>query len=536
MHIKNQTANNFKKAKSIENISKEDMKNLCHQMKKTATKTIDTWKEMKAEIKIKRKRKQVTLLTFVLIFEALRSEFLDLKMAPTLDYLVKLKFIPRVHIQSVEQFIKKVKHHCKPQEYDLIDEEPTNDLLNADPPNSYDDLQTLGEKLTWQPKMLDPSLTSQILFLLLLCQFDKSCLIVTIDDIMGWIEFKFVTKRGRKKIKRRDQGNYENLAKLVSLVIKHVYRMPPPWKVKADHGFNPRAILSCFLCYVISREGGPLRFRQFCVWINEPIEPSMKNRSGIEPKDGVLRRWHGFGFYQKPSKGIFDHLRKGKVSEKYQQRLLQRIIGKTDLEFMILDATSYKRPDTGKRETKPREIKHGLDSKKKPLKAGSYEKIHLAGAVTSKGHLLILSMTHTRSWGKGSGDCTQGLLLLKSMGHLYSFEELLADGAYYFQEIYKYCREILNVRATIRVKGSKKPTSKLDCDQREDAKVVWKRGLQFWKLSRKYGRRWLIETLISALKVSQTDKLHSRKFEAQTAEMFARSIGYNLSVILRHAE
>ncbi len=157
-------------------------------------------------------------------------------------------------------------------------------------------------------------------------------------------------------------------------------------------------------------------------------------------------------------------------------------------------------------------------------KKKGYLKIHIAVNIKTK-EILALEVTDEKSH---DGKVMPKLIehVLKINNDNIKIKSALGDGSYDSNENFKYLQK-KRIKPAIKVRKNSIISSKNNNIRNREAKFQT-RDLLKWKKRRRYGQRWIVETVFSSIKRMFGEYTSATKFQNMVKEMMMKVSLYNL--------
>ncbi len=184
--------------------------------------------------------------------------------------------------------------------------------------------------------------------------------------------------------------------------------------------------------------------------------------------------------------------------------------------IIAIDSTGIKVTNRGQWMTDKWDIKNKNKNKK------GYLKIHIAVNIKTK-EILALDVTDEKVYdGKVMEQLVEQVLENKNI----KIESVLADGAYDSNKNFTYLQK-KKIKPAIKVKKNSITSLKnYSLRNREVSSQI--KDLFKWKKKRKYGHRWMAETVFSSIKRMFGEYVSAVKFQNMVKEMTMKVSLYNL--------
>ena len=151
-----------------------------------------------------------------------------------------------------------------------------------------------------------------------------------------------------------------------------------------------------------------------------------------------------------------------------------------------------------------------------------YLKIHIAVNIKTK-EILALEVTDEKVYdGKVMEQLVKQVLENKNI----KIKSALGDGSYDSNENFKYLQN-KKIKPTIKVRKNSIISSKNNKIRNREVKFQ-KRDILKWKKKRKYGKRWMAETVFSSIKRMFGEYASAIRFQNMVKEMTMKVSLYNL--------
>ena len=152
-----------------------------------------------------------------------------------------------------------------------------------------------------------------------------------------------------------------------------------------------------------------------------------------------------------------------------------------------------------------------------------YLKIHVAVDIETK-EILALEVTDEKVHdGKVIKQLIEQVL---NNNHNIKIKSFIGDGAYDSNENFKYLKE-KRIQPIIKVKRNSIISSKNNKIRNEEVQLQTK-DYHKWKKKRKYGQRWMAETVFSSIKRMFGEYISATRFQNMVKEMTMKVSLYNL--------
>ena len=185
-----------------------------------------------------------------------------------------------------------------------------------------------------------------------------------------------------------------------------------------------------------------------------------------------------------------------------------------DCFVISIDSTGIKKTNSGQ----------WMDEKwHVPNNKKGYLKIHIAVNIKTK-EILALDVTDEKTH--------DGKVLRKLVSHVLDrpdkkkIESVLADGAYDSNANFRYLEE-KGIKPGIKVRKNSTISSRNNRLRNKETKLQSKDYLK-WKKKRKYGHRWIAETVFSTIKRTFGECVSATRFQNMVKEMMIKISLYNL--------
>ena len=157
-------------------------------------------------------------------------------------------------------------------------------------------------------------------------------------------------------------------------------------------------------------------------------------------------------------------------------------------------------------------------------KAGKkgYLKIHVAVNIKTK-EILALEVTDEKVHdSKIMKNLVEGVL---NNNHNIKIKSFIGDGAYDSNENFKYLKE-KRIQPIIKVKKNSIISTKNNKIRNKEVQSQTK-DYHKWKKKRKYGQRWIVETVFSSIKRMFGEYVYSVRLKNMVQEMMLKASLYN---------
>jgi len=165
-----------------------------------------------------------------------------------------------------------------------------------------------------------------------------------------------------------------------------------------------------------------------------------------------------------------------------------------------------------------------MQDKWKAEKKKGYLKIHVAVNIKTK-EIIALEVTHEKVHdGKVIKQMIEQVL---NNNHNIKIKSFLGDGAYDSNENFKYLQK-KRIRSIIKVKRNSIISTKKNNKIRNREVGFQIKDYHKWKKKRKYGQRWIVETVFSSIKRMFGEYTSAIRFQNMIKEMTMKVSLYNL--------
>ena len=160
-----------------------------------------------------------------------------------------------------------------------------------------------------------------------------------------------------------------------------------------------------------------------------------------------------------------------------------------------------------------------------------YLKIHMAVDVRSK-KILSMKVTDERVHdGKALPELVENAVKSNNVTAAAAVGKLFADGAYDGNEAFR-CASANGILPCINLRKNARVRLKTGHILRNLSVLAQRNGLQKWKDSVSYGKRWMAETVFSCIKRTFGEYVYSVKFENMVKEMALKASLYNKILLI----
>ena len=165
------------------------------------------------------------------------------------------------------------------------------------------------------------------------------------------------------------------------------------------------------------------------------------------------------------------------------------------------------------------------NTKSKSKSKKGYLKIHVAVNIKTK-EILALEVTDEKVHDGKEMKALVERILERNNNKNYKIKTVLADGAYDSNKNFKYLNE-KRIQPCIKVRKNSIISCKNNKLRNREVKLQT-RDLLKWKMKRKYGKRWIAETVFSSIKRTYGEYVSATKLQNMIKEMMIKVSLYNL--------